>query len=559
MIVTSAVEIMGIGSVIPLLGAIINPQSLLQSPRFFMIFSWLNISSEQGLAIGLSIVFIAITLITNILRLLLLWSNTRLANIISSELGFLAYENLLYQPYEVHISRGLGEVIHGILLNVSIAASQIGMALTLINATILSIGILIAIIFFNPYMAFFIGLVLSLFYLFIGMIVKERLHRNSIKHTNYSQSVMNSVIEGLGGIRDVLLDGLQQTYAQAFIKKDYLSKRALGNVQILGAAPRFIIETVGISAIVIAAVAFSLVLGDPLKTIPLLGATALGALRLLPIIQSGFYAWSNLQGNKTALNEALVFLNQPIATSQLSYPRQILKFNNSIRFSNVSYRYPGQDKNSLSSITYEIRKGDRVGLIGKTASGKSTFMDVFMGLLKPTEGEVYVDDTPLGYSNYWEWQRQLAHVPQVIFLTDTTIAENIAFGVPKENIDMERVFVAAKIAQLTQDFKELSKKVGERGVRLSGGQRQRIGIARAIYKNASTYIFDEATSALDVETEKNVMDAIESWAKEDNKKLTIIFIAHRQSTLRNCNTILELENGQLKRVGPYQEILGDSI
>lgn len=555
MILTSVIEIIGIGSVIPLLGSIINPQSLMQNPRLYSILKWLNILTERELIVGLSILFITITLITNVMRLLLLWSSTRLANTISSELGYLAYENILYQPYEQHISRSIGDVVHGILLNVSIAASQIGMGLILINSTILSLGILVAIIFINPYIAFFTGLVLSFFYFLIGTIVKDRLHKNSIKHSNYSQSVMNSVIEGLGGIRDVLLDGLQKTYAQSFIKKDYLSKRALGNVQILGAAPRFIIETIGVSAIVIAAVALSLALRDPLKTIPLLGATALGALRLLPIIQNGFYAWSNLQGNKTALNDALAFLNYPATIHKPQGADQILKFDKTIRFSNVDYQYPDQDKEALISINYEIKKGDRVGLIGKTASGKSTFMDIFMALLKPTSGGIYVDDVLLTNDNSWEWQRQLAHVPQVIFLTDTSIAENIAFGIPKENIDMERVLVAANIAQLTQDFDNLSMRVGERGVRLSGGQRQRIGIARAIYKNASTYIFDEATSALDTETESNVMNAIENWAKDNNKKLTIIFIAHRKSTLKNCDQILELDNGRIKRVGTYQDII----
>lgn len=556
MIATSCSEILGIGSVIPLLSAILNPESLLANSSLNPLFVRFGISSASQLIVGLSGLFILLTAVINVMRSMLLWFNARLTNSISTELSYLAYQNVLHQPYEVHISRSVGEVIHGILLNISIAANQIGMVLTLMNAVVLSAGILIAIIVFNPYMAFFIGMVVSIFYLLIGLAIKEQLLSNSARHTRYSKSVMSTVIEGIGGIRDVLLDGMQKTYAQAFREKDYFSKRALGNIQILGAAPRFIIETIGMSAIVIAAATFSLVTGDPLKSIPLLGATALGALRLLPIIQSGFYAWSNIQGNKMALNDAVLFLDQSLNIHSRPIATNALNFQSSIMFKDVDYRYPGQSKNSLSGINFEIKKGDRIGLIGKTASGKSTFMDILLGLLKPSGGGVYVDGVLLTEENCAEWQMQLAHVPQSIFLTDATIAENIAFGVPKEKVNMVRVAMAADIAQLTQDFSDLNERVGERGVRLSGGQKQRIGIARAIYKNVSTYIFDEATSALDSETEENVMNAIEGWALKNNEKLTLVFIAHRKSTLRNCNTILELDSGKISRIGSYRDIIG---
>ena len=221
----------------------------------------------------------------------------------------------------------------------------------------------------------------------------------------------------------------------------------------------------------------------------------------------------------------------------------------------MSFRYQTSDVANLSEINFIIRKGERIGVVGATGSGKSTLIDISMGLLEPASGSVLVDGVPLSRRNIGSWQRSLAHVPQSIFLADATIAENIALGQAKESIDQDLLIQAAKQAQIYDHIRSLPQgfdaRIGERGVRISGGQRQRIGIARALYKRADIIILDEATSALDNDTERSVMQSVESMSED----ITVIIVAHRISTLHQCDRIIELERGRVKRICTYQELL----
>jgi ATP-binding cassette subfamily B protein len=274
---------------------------------------------------------------------------------------------------------------------------------------------------------------------------------------------------------------------------------------------------------------------------PVLGALALGAQRLLPALQQGYAAWSGMLGAQDSTKEVLELLDQPLppeASQPLPAP---LPFKKMIQFESVKFSYISEGPWVLENLSFNISKGARVGFIGKTGSGKSTCLDLLMGLLEPSSGRITVDGIVLDRRNHRSWQRNIAHVPQSIYLTDASVAENIAFGVPSEKIDMKRVKEAARQAHIV-DFIESSPQgyqalVGERGIRLSGGQRQRIGIARALYKQATVLVFDEATSALDNETEQAVMEAIEDLSTD----LTILIIAHRLTTIKNCAKIIELK------------------
>jgi ATP-binding cassette subfamily B protein len=291
------------------------------------------------------------------------------------------------------------------------------------------------------------------------------------------------------------------------------------------------------------------------KVIPVLGALAFGAQRLLPVLQQGYSAWINIQGGQASLHDVLELLDQPLPVYANQSIYEQLSFQQCISLNNLSFRYSAQTPWVLKDLNLSITKGSRVGFIGKTGSGKSTLIDIVMGLLQPNEGGLEIDGHQITASNCRSWQAHIAHVPQVIFLSDSTIEENIAFGIPKEKIDHERVMQAAAQAQIAEIIESWPKQyqtfVGERGIRLSGGQRQRIGIARALYKQADVMIFDEATSALDNETEQAVMQAIESLSKN----LTILIIAHRLTTLKSCTQIVELDEGRIKRVGSYQDIV----
>jgi ATP-binding cassette subfamily B protein len=319
-----------------------------------------------------------------------------------------------------------------------------------------------------------------------------------------------------------------------------------------------LIEALGIALIAVLAYAITGREGGVAAAIPLLGALAIGAQRLLPVLQQLYGSWSSLRGEQASLNDVLDLLEQPLPAYAGALNSEPITFTRSIKLNDICFRYTDQTPWVLRNIDLEIQKGSRVGFVGTTGSGKSTLLDILMALLPPVKGGLVIDGTAINEQNFRSWQSHIAHVPQSIFLADTTIAENIAFGVPADQIDYQRVEKAARQAQIAETIESWEKGystfVGERGVRLSGGQRQRIGIARALYKQADVMVFDEATSALDNETETELMKSVNAIAND----ITVIMVAHRLSTLRACDTIYELEAGRIKRQGAYGEIVSEA-
>jgi ATP-binding cassette subfamily B protein len=287
----------------------------------------------------------------------------------------------------------------------------------------------------------------------------------------------------------------------------------------------------------------------------MLGALALGAQRLLPLLQQTYSAYSSIKGSYSSFIDTLKFLKSPSVNCKDEANRATVSFKNSIHIKNLNFQYGSDSPIVLKGVDLTLKKGSCIGIMGKTGSGKSTLLDIIMGLLIVEEGSFFVDDTPITSNNIQHWRSHISHVPQVIYLADDTIEGNIAFGVPKDQIDYDRVRHAANQAQISEFIEGLSGKykafVGECGVRLSGGQRQRIGIARALYKKSDVIVFDEATSALDSETELQVMKSIEEFGEGN----TIIVIAHRLSTLKNCDQIIELSEGGILQIGTYKDVV----
>jgi len=367
--------------------------------------------------------------------------------------------------------------------------------------------------------------------------------------------VIKALQEGLGGIRDILIDGTQAIYCKLYRDADLPLRRANSKIQTVGSAPRYIVEAFGM--VLIAGLAYFMAshLGGIASTIPILGALALGAQRMLPLFQQCYSSWSSIRGSQESLIDVLAILDRPMPNHDLSDQYQLIPFNQSITLKNLIFQYTPDLPQVLSGINLTIPKGSVIGFIGSTGSGKSTLLDIVMGLLEPTDGHILIDGKTLSLGDARSWQRHIAHVPQSIFLSDVSIAENIAFGVSVENINMAEVIKAAQKAQIHESIlgfpQAYETPVGERGVRLSGGQRQRIGIARALYKKADVLVLDEATSALDNETESAVISAIENLRNE----MTILVVAHRLSTLRMCSNIIELKDGRILRQGPYDQIV----
>lgn len=553
----SFAEVLSIGAVLPFLGALTTPTRIYEHPAALPLVHALNITSAEQILLPLTIIFGLAAIVAGAMRLLLLWASTQLSFATGAELSISTYRRTLYQPYAVHVARNSSEVISAIN-KVDSAISVLSHSMTVINSLVLVIFIALALIAIDPMVALMATLGFGASYGLITWFFRRCLYRNSKIFAHQRTQVIKVVQEGLGGIRDVLLDGTQEYFSDVFRHADYQLRKSIGISSLIGSSPRYLMETIGM--ILIATLAYSLNHQDGgiARALPVLGALAIGAQRLLPAMQQGYNAWAGIVGNQASLEDALQMLDQPLPEHSLQSNTSTFHFQNSISFNAVCFRYTSDGPWVLNGINLTVLKGARIGFVGTTGSGKSTAMDLLMGLLLPTEGEFLVDDQRLSGERLRGWQRTIAHVPQSIFLADSSLAENIAFGIPRDSIDMTRVRQAARQAQIA-DFIESSPEgynalIGERGVRLSGGQRQRIGIARALYKQANVLIFDEATSALDNATEQSVMDAIEGL----NRDFTILVIAHRLSTVRRCDKIIEFENGKIVAQGTYDFLVESS-
>jgi ATP-binding cassette subfamily B protein len=468
------------------------------------------------------------------------------------------YRRTLYQPYAVHVARNSSEIINGISSKTSGVIYIVVMFLNLLSSAIMLSAILIALLSVDPLIALAAFGGFGAIYGFIIWLTGKRLQINSQRMARESSHVIKSLQEGLGGIRDVLIDGSQAAYCRIYRDADLPMRRAQGTNSFISASPRYAMEALGMVLIALLAYVLAKQSDGIAKAIPILGALALGAQRLLPVLQQAYAAWTAIQGGQASLQDTLDLLDQPLPDSADQPAAEPIPFRSMIALQHLSFRYSGHAPWVLRHLNLSIAKGSRVGFIGTTGSGKSTLLDIVMGLLQPTEGVLMIDGVPVVTANHRGWQAHIAHVPIAIFLADTTIEENIAFGVPKEQIDHERVRVAARNAQISDAIESWPSQyetiVGERGIRLSGGQRQRIGIARALYKQAGVIIFDEATSSLDNETEQAVMQAIEGLSAD----LTILIIAHRLTTLRNCTQVIELGDGGIWRIGSYREMVAQA-
>jgi ABC-type bacteriocin/lantibiotic exporter with double-glycine peptidase domain len=555
-IFSSFAEVISIGAVLPFLGVLTSPEVIFDHHLAKPFVTFFNILTPKDLLLPLTIVFSVAILFSAAMRLITLWVQTRLSYAVGADLSISIYRRTLFQPYSVHVSRNSSEVISSISSKVNSVISNILMSiLTILNSLLMIFMILAVLLTIDPAIALSAFAGFGGIYIFVIQSTKRRLRIHSERISQESNHVIKALQEGLGGIRDVLIDGTQSVYCEVYQKADGPLRRAQANVVIIASTPRFGIEALGMVLIAILALSLAGGTNGLVTAIPVLGALALGAQRMLPIMQQAYGSWTAMRGTEGLLRDTLDLLDQELPNFADTGFTKPISFKSDIKLDNLSFRYAQGAPWVVQNFNLTIPKGARIGFIGSTGSGKSTLLDIVMGLLQPTTGSLSIDSELISQENYRNWQAHIAHVPQAIFLADSTIAENIAFGVPEKLIDHARVKEAASKAQIAKTIESWDKQyntfVGERGVRLSGGQRQRIGIARALYKNADVIVFDEATSALDNETEQNVMEAIESLGDE----LTILIVAHRLSTLKKCTDIVELANGNIIRTGTYQEIV----
>ena len=546
--VSGGAEIITFSLVVPFLSIIQSPELAYDIYIVNLISKTFGIVEVNQLLFFMTLAFVFAVLFATLIRLINLWSSNKISAGIASELSQKAYHNSLMESYETHVQRNSAELLSTSTVHINATVQVINNTLQMFAAAIISFSIVGTLFYINAIMAFWSSFIVFGCYLFISIVLKPRLQNNSKIIANYLGLQLKLIQEGLGSIRDIILDGSQEFYIKEYRKFDLRLRRLQAQSRFILNFPRIGIEGVGLIMITILGYIYINSSSDK-DIIVIIGVFALGAQRLLPCIQKIYSSWASIKSYSSEIIKVLELVQ--IKSKEQNFKKiGKLNFEEKIQFKNVNFKYLNGPDNVLDNFNLTILKGETVGIFGPSGSGKSTFVDLLMGLLQPKSGEIIIDNINI-YGDptnqyYQSWRSCVAHVPQEIFLSDSSIAENIALSIPHKEINYKKVYESAKKAQISDFIETLPKGystiIGERGIFLSGGQRQRIGIARALYKEAKVLVLDEATSALDQIIEASVMKNIRKLEDE----MTIIIIAHRLSTLKNCSKLIEISNKKVK-------------
>jgi len=544
-IVSALFEVISISALIPFMQIITSVNSSPNGGLFNSILNSIRDSTGDKFAFYITVIFVVLSLASGLFRFCLLWIQTHVSHSIGAELSISIYSKFLNQPYSTHIESNSSDIISSISVKVDrLVRESLVSALLVVSSVFMATAIITFLFYIEPIVALGSFGTFGLLYLIILITSRNKLKRSSNDINYYQNTVFKLLQEGLGGIKDIIINRAQDTFVNEYRKADIPLRNAHANIAIIGGAPRFVLEAVGFTAF--AVIAYLLSNSESsVRTTSILALFAISALRVIPSLQQIYTCFASIIGSRSILFDINNYLSLSIYSPQNLKP---LKFENDIKFNNISFSYKESSSNIIDKLSLDIKKASRVGIIGSTGSGKSTFINILMGLLVPTEGNILIDDEIIDNDSVFSWREKIAYVPQDIFLCDASIIENIALGVPKEQIDMELIIKSAKLAAIYEDISSwvsgFDTRVGERGINLSGGQKQRIGIARALYRNPDVLILDEATSALDLNTENQIITALESV----NQRMTIIMIAHRLDTLKNCSLIIKIVKGAAVQV-----------
>ena len=558
-ILMTIVEILGVASIIPFM-ALVGDMTQLQQDTFIAKFYQMSgINSESQFVFILGICVLIMLFISMIISIFTIWGLSMFANKIGTEIADRLYEHYLNQDWLFHASGSSAQLTKKIATETMRVTGAVLVPLMQLNSKIiLSLLMSISIFVYDPKVAT-IGLsifAISYFFLFKG--VRNRLNKNGIAISEVNEERFRLMNEGFGGIKDVLLMGRDNDFINRFNKSGKTLAYSQGTNTALAQAPRYFVELLAFGSMI------SLILyliashnGNLGMILPIISVYAIGTIKLLPAFQQIYSSIAIIRANIPAFESIQQDLYDSSVSKKMSkkVEKSYLKAKKQISLENVRFTYPNKKEPALDGLSVEIPINSVIGIVGPSGSGKSTLIDILLGLIDPDQGKLKIDNKIIESKNRRSWQNTIGFVAQSIFLSEGSIAENTAFGIPNNEIDFKQVEYALDLAHLTELTSSLEQgihtKVGERGIQLSGGQRQRIGIARALYHKAEVLVFDEATSSLDGITEKMIMEAIHNFSG----KKTIILIAHRLKTVQKCDNIFFINNGKVADQGTYDELI----
>ncbi len=515
------------------------------------IFNALNINVNLN---NILITLLSVTIVSSFLRLICLWRIHFFSSKLGNDIGTEAFKKTLAQPYDIHVDRNSSRLISAISIKVNMTTDGIYHALQIIISSLISLFLVIGILATSLKIALVCILVLGSMYLSINKFTSPKFIYHSKNIARKQDLLIKILSESFLGIREIILEKNYKFFLNLFHKNDYKFRMSIAKNRFMGGASRYILECFMVLLIILI---IKLLLNRNIDTsiiLSMVGTFAIGFQRLLPAFQQIYASISEIRTKKDSIIDVLDLLNQNYQIIR-NLPKSKIDFE-AIKVDNLFFKHKKQTKQLLKNIDLTIKRNQMIGIIGDSGCGKSTFLDLLMGLLEPNKGKILVDENDIFSDKQllYKWQNTISHVPQTIFLLDSSIKNNIAFGQSDEYIDLEKIKLACEFACLSELINELplgiETSVGERGMKLSGGQRQRIGLARSFYKSSNLLILDEATSALDDKTEEKVIENINSI-----NELTVIMIAHRLSTLKYCDKIIEFDKGIKTVYESYNQLL----
>jgi len=567
--VMAGLEVVSVASIMPFLSVAADPGSVHENVYLSRAFEMFGFADTNTFLVVLGLLALTALIVSNSFIIFVMWLQHRYVENRNHSVAKRLLQWYLRRPYEYFLTRNSSDLSKNILEETKeVTTNMLRPALRGLAKGCVALAIIGFLVFVNPLVALIVALVLGGAYSGIYLIVRQKLDTIGGRRVQANQGRYQSVSEVFGGIKEVKLRGKEDIFLKQFDRpaKKYALYRTLSKV--INQAPRYILEMVAFGGIILIAVYLIFVQKNIQQVIPMLGLYAFAGYRLMPALQRAFKGLAKARFNKVALETLYKDLHEEskspsertkVNGSRKQHEPETLELLDRIQVDDVTFTYPEAEEPAIRDLSLTIPARSTVGFVGKTGSGKTTAVDILLGLLRPEQGKIWIDDDSLHRNNLRAWQNTVGYVPQDIYLADDTITQNIAFGVPEEKIDEAAVHEAMKRAQI-HDFvteelaEEVQTVVGERGVKLSGGQKQRIGIARALYHAPSVLVFDEATSALDQATESRVMEAIRDLSGDH----TIILIAHRLSTVSHARKVFMLDQGRLVDAGKYKDLSNES-